>query len=138
MDWASLGYDIISQILSIVVPAVITGLGIYIITYLKKKGVKQDYIEAVEAAYKYLSDCVIYVNQTIVDYAKSNGTWTKQKQKEAKQACMERFNACLTDATKVAIEAVYGSMEEWLETNIEALVNENKTNILPEVICVDN
>lgn len=126
MDWSALAYDCLAQILSIVIPAVILILGIIIINWLKKKGVKQEYIEIVQNAYNYLSDCVLYVNQTIVDYAKSHGQWDMKKQEEAKLECVNRFNVCLTEVTKTAIEQIYGDLNEWLETNIESLVNSAK------------
>ena len=66
------------------------------------------------------------MNQTVVDALKAEGGFTKEKQVEVKRECLALIETMLTDAMRLAIETIYGSLELVLDTFIEALSRKQK------------
>ena len=93
---------------------------------LKSNGELQEHLDLIMIAEQAVIDVVIALNQTIVDTAKLEGKFDKSKQQEAFMRAKNDIQMILSSKTKEAIKIIYGNFDIWLETKIEAVVNENK------------
>lgn len=59
---------------------------------------------------------------------KSEGGLTEAQKAEARAKTTEIFKEMITDNIKLALEAAYGSVEKWLDLNLEAAVGEVKNS----------
>ena len=123
MDWS----PIIVMILEGMIPLVFLVLGVLLVRWLKKKGVKEDELNYIQTAYSMLTKAVMSTNQIWVDAIKqSEGKLTAEQQAEAREKTTKIFEKMITDNVKFAIEAAYGSVEKWLDLNLESAVGEVK------------
>ena len=123
MDWN----PIIAMLLEKLVPFACLVVGVLVIRWLKKKGVQQDELNYIQTAYSMLTKAVMNTNQVWVDAIKqSEGKLTAEQQAEARERTTEIFKEMITESVKLAIEAIYGSVEKWLDLNLESAVGEVK------------
>ena len=123
MDWN----PIIVMLLEKLVPLACLVVGVLVIRWLKKKGVQQDELNYIQTAYSMLTKAVMNTNQVWVDAIKqSEGKLTAEQQAEAREKTIEIFKEMITENVKLAIEAIYGSVEKWLDLNLESAVGEVK------------
>ena len=123
MDWN----PIIAMLLEKLVPLACLVVGVLVIRWLKKKGVQQDELNYIQTAYSMLTKAVMNTNQIWVDAIKqSEGKLTVEQQAEARERTTEIFKEMITESVKLAIEAIYGSVEKWLDLNLESAVGEVK------------
>ena len=123
MDWN----PIIAMLLEKLVPLACLVVGVLVIRWLKKKGVQQDELNYIQTAYSMLTKAVMNTNQVWVDAIKqSEGKLTVEQQAEAREKTIEIFKEMITESVKLAIEAIYGSVEKWLDLNLESAVGEVK------------
>lgn len=74
-----------------------------------------------------LTKAVISTNQIWVDAIKqSEGKLSIEQQVEAREKTIQIFKEMITENVKLAIEAAYGSVEKWLDLNLESAVGEVK------------
>ena len=74
-----------------------------------------------------LTKAVTSTNQIWVDAIKqSEGKLTAEQQAEAREKTIEIFKEMITESVKLAIEAAYGSVDKWLDLNLESAVGEVK------------
>lgn len=124
MDWN----PIIVMLLEKLVPLACLVVGVLVIRWLKKKGAQQDELNYIQTAYSMLTKAVMNTNQVWVDAIKqSEGKLTVEQQAEAREKTIEIFKEMITENVKLAIEAIYGSVEKWLDLNLESAVGEVKT-----------
>lgn len=123
MDWN----PIIAMLLEKLVPLACLVVGVLVIRWLKKKGVQQDELNYIQTAYSMLTKAVMNTNQVWVDAIKqSEGKLTVEQQAEARERTIEIFKEMITESVKLAIEAAYGSVDKWLDLNLESAVGEVK------------
>lgn len=123
MDWN----PIIAMLLEKLVPLACLVVGVLVIRWLKKKGVQQDELNYIQTAYSMLTKAVMNTNQVWVDAIKqSEGKLTVEQQAEAREKTIKIFKEMITENVKLAIEAIYGSVEKWLDLNLESAVGEVK------------
>lgn len=123
MDWN----PIIVMLLEKLVPLACLVVGVLVIRWLKKKGVQQDELNYIQTAYSMLTKAVMNTNQVWVDAIKqSEGKLTVEQQAEAREKTIEIFKEMITESVKLAIEAAYGSVDKWLDLNLESAVGEVK------------
>ena len=123
MDWSS----IIAMILEGFIPLVFLVLGVLLVRWLKEKGVKEDELNYIQTAYSMLTKAVTSTNQIWVDAIKqSEGKLTAEQQAEAREKTTKIFKEMITENVKLTIEAAYGSVEKWLDLNLESAVGEVK------------
>ena len=123
MDWSS----IIAMSLEGFIPLVFLVLGVLLVRWLKKKGVKEDELNYIQTAYSMLTKAVTSTNQIWVDAIKqSEGKLTAEQQAEAREKTTKIFKEMITENVKLTIEAAYGSVEKWLDLNLESAVGEVK------------
>ena len=123
MDWN----PIVAMLLEKLVPLACLVVGVLVIRWLKKKGVQQDELNYIQTAYSMLTKAVMNTNQVWVDAIKqSEGKLTAEQQAEARERTIEIFKEMITENVKLAIEAIYGSVDKWLDLNLESAVGEVK------------
>lgn len=72
---------------------------------------------------------VLTVSQTYVDELKRQGKFDKQAQETAKQMAIDKAKSLITEEAKNAVTLLYGDFEAYLNSQIEALVRENKIEV---------
>lgn len=123
MDWN----PIIAMLLEKLVPLACLVVGVLVIRWLKKKGVQQDELNYIQTAYSMLTKAVMNTNQVWVDAIKqSEGKLTAEQQAEARERTIKIFKEMITESVQLAIEAIYGSVDKWLDLNLESAVGEVK------------
>lgn len=73
---------------------------------------------------------VTYTNQTYVDTLKSKGEFSPENQKEALEKAKNKAIELLSTDAKLYISQVYGSIDKFLTTKIEAEVKDQKTGTI--------
>ena len=71
-------------------------------------------------------DCVQYTNQVFVDELKKKGEFTKEASLEAFKMSKERALAMLSEESKAILIKIYGNVDIYLDTIIEANVKQLK------------
>lgn len=129
MEWL----DLLQDVLQVCIVPLLGVLTAYVVKWLKAK--EEEVLVKVEneTADKYLAmvfetvrDCVSATTQTYVDALKKNGAFTAEAQKEAFQKTYDAVLAVLTDDAKEYLTAVYGDLNAYLITKIEAEVKAQK------------
>lgn len=132
--------EILQNILEAIIYTVITGCGVFIVKeLLRLLNGKIDEIQTstklveyeklnkiIDNAQSILENIVISVNQVFVASLKAEGKFNKESAEIAKQTAMDKATELLTDEAIKAIEVVYGSLDTYLDVNIEAIVNKLK------------
>ena len=77
-------------------------------------------------ANEILQKVVTEVTQTYVDNLKSTNSFDKEAQKKAFMLAKEKFELIATDEVKNVIDEVMGDYDAWIQSSIEALVNQQK------------
>ena len=73
-----------------------------------------------------LQRVVTEVTQTYVDNLKSTNSFDVEAQKKAFMLAKEKFELIATDEVKNVIDEVMGDYDAWIQSSIEALVNQQK------------
>ena len=125
--------EFIQQILYLVATGILPILTVYIVTLLKTEIKKKTTQLENEQIQKYIDSAVetigmvvIEVNQVFVDELKRTGAFTSEAAIEAKNMAIEKCKQLISENAKQAIEIMYNNYEEFLNSKIEELVNENK------------
>lgn len=129
MDWLELVYDIL-KVAVIPMIGVLTG---YLVKWLKAK--ELEVLDKVDndIADKYIGllfetirDCVTATTQTYVDSLKKQGKFDMEAQKIAFQKTYDAVLALLTEEAKEYLANIYGDLNAFITTKIEAEVNAQK------------
>lgn len=127
--------EFISQLYNLVLFPLIIALGGFLVVFINtktqelknktKNEKEQKYIERIGGI---INACVLTTNQTYVESLKKEGKFDAEAQKQAfedtKKAVLGMLNVELQDF----ITEVFGDVNEYLTTAIEASVNSNKAN----------
>ena len=127
--------DFLTQLYNLVLFPLIIALGGFLVVFINtktqelknktKNEKEQKYIERIGGI---INACVLTTNQTYVESLKREGKFDSEAQKQAfedtKNAVLGMLNVELQDF----ITEVFGDVNEYLTTAIEASVNSNKAN----------
>ena len=127
--------NLLQEILEVCIIPLLGVLTAYLVNYIKAKSTELNDKVDNDMADKYIkmltqtiTDCVIATNQTYVESLKREGKFDAEAQKQAfedtKTAVLSMLNVELQDF----ITEVFGDVNEYLTTAIEASVNNNKAN----------
>ncbi len=83
----------------------------------------------IEQVTNAVADAVAATSQTYVDALKNAGEFTKEAQKAALQKAMDSCLASLTPAAQAALAEIYGDLNAYLTTKIEAEVRAQKLGV---------
>lgn len=125
--------DIVMALLDAIAPYVFSAVATLIILginkfadYLKDKLSTEIGNKYLEIAEKIVVDCVMSTNQTYVDSLKNNGAFDKEAWTTAFEKSKNKVLKLLSDAQKDVIIEIYGDLDTWVNTQIEAKVKELK------------
>lgn len=121
MEW----YSILVMLLEGLIPLFVAVVGAILLKWAKDRGLTEDLRGYLQDAFNVLAKAVLDTNQTYVDaLKKANGALTDEEQAMARAKTIAIFNVMLTDEMEIAIEAMYGSVDQWLEIYLESTVAE--------------
>ena len=126
--------DLLQAIAAASIPVCAT----YLIQYLDQKSeqiiaqtdnmkIKAFLAEATDA----VSTAVTYTSQTFVDALKKEGKFDKNRQQEALKQSLDKAISLLSEPAKKALADIYGDLEAYLTSKIEAEVRSQKILTFP-------
>lgn len=96
--------------------------------YLKEIN-DDEYIDKyIDKAEKIVIDSVLEVSQTFVDVLKENGKFDVIAQRQAFEKARKNILLLLTEEGQAIIDFVYGDLDLWIQTQIEATVKSLKVD----------
>ena len=127
----------IIELLQAIATAAIPVCAAYLVQYLHRKSehiiaqtdnmtIKAFLAEATDA----VSTAVTYTSQTFVDALKKEGQFDKDRQQEALKKSLDKAISLLSESAKNALTDIYGDLEAYLTSKIEAEVRSQKTGTL--------
>lgn len=129
MNWT----EMISSIFQVCLIPLLGILTKYLVSFIAMKSEEMQKKTDNETAQKYMkmaSDtimaCVIATNQTYVESLKSQGKFDKAAQEIAFNKTLEAVLTLLNDEVKEYLTEVFGDLNAYLNTQIEAAVNGTK------------
>ena len=132
MNWS----ELISNIFQVCLLPLLGILTRYLVDFIAMKSEEMKQKTNNETAQKYLqmatdtiTACVIATNQTYVESLKAQGKFDKEAQEVAFNKTLEAVLALMNDEVKEYITEVFGDLNTYLTTQIEAAVN--GTKVLP-------
>lgn len=132
MNWT----ELISSIFQVCLIPLLGILTKYLVTFISMKAEEMKQKTSNETAQKYISmasetimACVLATNQTYVESLKAQGKFDKEAQEIAFNKTLEAVLLLMNDEVKEYITEVFGDLNAYLTTQIEAAVN--GTKILP-------
>ena len=132
MNWS----ELISNIFQVCLLPLLGILTKYLVAFIAMKSEEMKQKTNNETAQKYLqmatdtiTACVIATNQTYVESLKAQGKFDKEAQEVAFNKTLEAVLALMNEEVKEYITEVFGDLNTYLTTQIEAAVN--GTKVLP-------
>ena len=129
MNWT----ELISSIFQVCLIPLLGILTKYLITFISMKAEEMKQKTSNETAQKYISmasetimACVLATNQTYVESLKAQGKFDKAAQEVAFNKTLEAVLLLMNDEVKEYITEVFGDLNAYLTTQIEAAVNGTK------------
>ena len=120
-------YDLFVQFAPQIIELIILVVGILIVNGLRKQGANKEQIALVEEAYAILSRAARTTNQVWVEAIKeAGGKLSEEEAAKAREDTIRVFKEMITESMEFAIEKLYGSIDKWIEMNLESAVNEVK------------
>ena len=106
---------------------ILIAFGIWLVNMLRKQGATKEQLALVEEAYAILQRAARNTNQVWVEAVKeAGGKLSEEDIERAKQDTIRVFKEMVTESMKFTIEKLYGSLDNWIEMNLESAVNEVK------------
>lgn len=129
--------DVIRNICYIIVSSCGVALAKYICSLINKK-INEAQVNTdlknneklnqyVDLAQDAIENAVMKTMQVYVDSLKKQGKFDEAAQEEAKNKAVETAKALISEESKNAIILLYNDFDVYLDANIEALVNANKS-----------
>lgn len=129
MNWT----ELISNIFQVCLIPLLGILTKYLVTFISMKAEEMKQKTSNETAQKYISmasetimACVLATNQTYVESLKAQGKFDKEAQEIAFNKTLEAVLLLMNDEVKEYITEVFGDLNAYLTTQIEAAVNGTK------------
>lgn len=125
--------QMISEIVNVCIIPLLGVLVTYLVKYINSKSKELESQVDNDTAKKYISmltktitDCVIATNQTYVETLKAQGKFDAEAQKKAFDMTLSAVQGLLTKEAKAYLAELYGDLDAYITTQIEAAVNKNK------------
>ncbi len=132
--------QMISEIINVCVIPLLGVLVTYLVKYINSKSKELEAQVDNDTAKKYINmltktitDCVIATNQTYVETLKAQGKFDAEAQKKAFEMTLSAVQGLLTEEAKTYLAELYGDLDAYITTQIEATVNKNKKTPTNEV-----
>ena len=128
--------QMISEIINVCVIPLLGVLVTYLVKYINSKSKELETQVNNDIAKKYINmltstitSCVIATNQTYVESLKKQGKFDVEAQKTAFSMTLAAVQDLLSAEAKEYLSEIYGDLDAYITTQIEAAVNKNKTTI---------
>lgn len=128
--------EFLQQIFELCIIPLLAVTTTYTIKLIKKRNIELDAAIDNELAEKYIdmlaetiSECVIATNQTYVENLKNKNAFDKEAQEEAFKMTYNAIMAILSEEAKNYLTSVYGDLNAYIVTKIEADVNSFKGGV---------
>lgn len=128
--------QLITEIINVCVIPLLGVLVTYLVKYIKAKSEELTTQVNNDTVKKYINmltttitNCVIATNQTYVESLKKQGKFDAEAQKTAFNMTLSAVQELLTAEAKTYLSELYGDLDAYITTQIEAAVNRNKTTI---------
>lgn len=115
--------NIISVLVTAIVIPIISLLGAKLVSWLSTKIKNEKANRMIQTATEIVISAVKTVFQTYVDSLKKEGKFDKESQLIALNKARDIAYRQMTDEIKQFIEANYGNLDAWLNTQIEATIS---------------
>ena len=119
--------EIIINIISVVVTSIVLPLisiaGAKLIQFINSKIKNNKAVDLLTTATTIVINAVRSVFQTYVEALKKEGSFNKDAQIIALNKAKDIALTQMTDEVKEYLVTTYGSLDSWLDTNIEATIN---------------
>lgn len=90
--------------------------------WVAEKAKGQKYKRTLETIEASIRSAVLMVQQTFVDNLKKEGKFDSEAQAKALELAVKTAASQINDEMKKVIEELFGDIEEWLKTQIEAFI----------------
>lgn len=128
--------QMISEIINVCVVPLLGVLVTYLVKYINSKSKELEAQVNNDIAKKYINmlastitSCVIATNQTYVESLKKQGKFDVEAQKTAFNMTLAAVQDLLSAEAKAYLSEIYGDLDAYITTQIEAAVNKNKTTV---------
>lgn len=128
--------QMIAEIINVCVIPLLGVLVTYLVKYINAKSKELETQVDNDTAKKYINmltttitNCVVATNQTYVESLKKQGKFDAEAQKTAFSMTLSAVQELLTTEAKTYLSELYGDLDAYITTQIEAAVNRNKTTI---------
>ena len=125
--------EFLFELLQAITTAAIPVCAAFLIQFLHRKseqiGAETDSLEIKELLAEVtdaVATAVTFTSQTFVDALKKNGMFDEKAQKEALQKSLNKAISLLSESARKALNEIYGDLNEYLTSKIEAEVRNQK------------
>ena len=122
MEWK----EILTTIILSVVGAVISGIGAFVMAWIRSKIKNEKVAKIIDDAYRIVNEGVMYVYQTYVDSLKGTDLWDDAAKETARQKAFEYINKNLSTEVVNFLEQNGATLKEWIAEQIEIAVQQQK------------
>ena len=125
--------ELVQMAVQILLVPIMGAVAAFVVTYLRAKSeqIRRKIDDDTINKYIYLAEdiiatAVLQVNQVFVEELKKDGKFDKERQQEAFNKCKEIVLTLLNDNAKTVIEFIFGDLNRWIDSQIEATVHRSK------------
>lgn len=122
MEWK----EILTTIILSVIGAIISGIGAFIMAWIRSKIKNEKVAKIIDDAYRIVNEGVMYVYQTYVDSLKGTDLWNDAAKETARQKAFEYINKNLSTEVVNFLEQNGATLKEWIAEQIEIAVQQQK------------
>lgn len=121
-----LAKEILTSIILSIVGVVISGIGAFVMTWIRSKIKNENVAKMFDDAYRIIHEGVTYVFQTYVEGLKGTDLWDDAAKETARQKAFEYIQKNLSPEVVKFLEQNGTVIEEWIQEQIEIAVQQQK------------
>lgn len=118
--------EILTTIILSVVGAIISGVGAFIMAWIRSKIKNEKIAKLFDDAYRIVHEGVTYVYQTYVENLKGTSLWNQEAMHNASQKAAEYIQKNLSKEMINFLEQNGKTLEDWIAEQIEIAVQQQK------------
>ena len=120
-------WSIFWSAVGILITGLVSWLTTVVVSWLNSKIKDKKIAQFASDLWLIFTSAVNTIQQTYVDYMKKEGKFTEERQKEAFDRAVSIVKTQLTPELKNYITEHFGDIEEYIKTQIESIIYQNKT-----------
>lgn len=118
--------EVLTTIILSVIGAVISGVGAFIMAWIRSKIKNEKIAKLFDDAYRVVHEGVTYVYQTYVENLKGTSLWNQEAMQNASQKAAEYIQKNLSKEVISFLEQNGKTLESWIAEQIEIAVQQQK------------